>query len=353
MVSRCFLLLFYVTLAKKRLFFCIFLTNLYLCSEIINIMNEIFRGMLTARRRTVFVLITLILSTATLQAASDYKSSTEYRALRDSVHHAFNDGDSARFFASIYQFEKYLINQNDLHAYYTQRCNEIVFELNRQNIFEAYMLSVRLSRELTDRKLHKEMYMAINMMGHIQRYCGNKDSAKKSFTEVIRQMEKYGYYESMPPIYMNIVNVEMDDDPEEAIEMLNKAADIARQYSPDRVFDIECRRALSYYNLGDMDNFVKAYQYYLEGKAKGLSSISGRSLEIYYTAYRGDVDKAVEMAKETMGDESGEIIANLYKNAGRWQEAYDIQRLNMIANDSINSVILSNSMQGIEDEVRL
>jgi len=286
-------------------------------------------------------------------AGIDIKQDARYIELHDSMRHAFNSGDSARFFPAVKTLEDYALQKDDLHNYYTQRCNEIVFLMNTEKIFEAYKAAQQLSKELREKQLDSEMYMAINMMGHIQRYCGNKESAKKSFTEVIRLMEKYGYYESMPPIYMNIVNVEMDDDPVEAIEMLNKAADIARQYSPDRVFDIECRRALSYYNLGDMDNFVKAYQYYLEGKAKGLSSVSGRSLEIYYTAYQGDVDKAVEMAKETMGDESGEIVANLYKNAGRWQEAYDIQRQNMIANDSINSVILSNSMQGIEQELTL
>lgn len=299
------------------------------------------------------VILAVTMGTVNTFADIDIKQDPKYIELHDSMRHAFNSADSARFFPAVKTLEDYVLQQGDLHTYYTQRCNEIVFLMNTEKIFEAYMAAQQLSKELREKQLDSEMYMAINMMGHIQRYCGNKDSAKKSFTEVIRQMEKYGYYESMPPIYMNIVNVEMDDDPEEAIEMLNKAADIARQYSPDRVFDIECRRALSYYNLGDMDNFVKAYQYYLEGKAKGLSSISGRSLEIYYTAYRGDVDKAVEMAKETMGDESGEIIANLYKNAGRWQEAYDIQRLNMIANDSINSVILSNSMQGIEHELAL
>ena len=350
MVSRCFLLLFYVTLAKKRSFFCIFLTNLYLCSEIINIMNEIFRGMLTASRRTVFVLITLILSTATLQAVSDYKSSTEYRALRDSVHHAFNDGDSARFFASIYQFEQYLINQNDLHAYYTQRCNEIVFELNRQNIFEAYMLSVRLSRELTDRKLHKEMYMAINMMGHIYHYSGNNASAKRCFWEVIRMMEKEGYQESIPPIYMNLVNIVISEDSEEALRLIDQAASLARETSPEREFDIEARRTLAYYRMGDMKRFDIGYQAYKEGEAKGLSSVHGRLLEVYHLVRQGNIDEAVRLANESMDDRYS-TIAEIYSSVGRWQEAFEMQKKDMAETDSINSLLLSSSLQGIQTEL--
>ena len=304
--------------------------------------------------RYIISLVVMMGCTITSLAGIDIKQDAKYIELHDSMRHAFNSADSARFFTAVKNLEDYVLTQGDLHVYYTQRCNEIVFLMNTEKIFEAYKAAQQLSKELRERKLDTEMYMAINMMGHIQRYCGNKESAKKSFLEVIRQMEQYGYYESMPPIYMNIVNVEMDDDPEEAIRLLNKAAEIARQYAPDRVFDIECRRALSYYNQGDMENFEKAYQYYKEGEAQGLSSVSGRSLEIYHLAYLGKVDQAVELAKESMGDdESGEIVANLYKNAGRWEEAYEAQYQNMIANDSITTLILSNSMQGIENELAL
>ena len=300
------------------------------------------------------LILALVLVSAGIKAdIDDYKQDPTYLALRDSMNNAFNQADSARFFPAVKDLEDYLLEQNDLHAYYTQRCNEIVFMMNTQKIFEAYRAAQQLSKELRERQLDSEIYMAINMMGHIQRYCGNKESAKNSFREVIRLMEQYGYYESMPPIYMNIVNVEMDDNPDEALMLLDRALEIAKQYSPERTFDIECRKALSYYNRGDMDEFVKGYQYYKSGVAEGKTSVHGRSLEIYYQAYLGNVDKAVEMAKASLGDENYEIIANLYKNAGRWEEAYEAQHQNMVANDSINTVILSNSMLGIQNELAL
>ena len=304
-------------------------------------------------KRWILILALVLVSAGIKADTEDYKQEPTYLALRDSMNNAFNQADSARFFPAVKDLEDYLLEQNDLHAYYTQRCNEIVFMMNTQKIFEAYRAAQQLSKELRERQLDSEIYMAINMMGHIQRYCGNKESAKNSFREVIRLMEQYGYYESMPPIYMNIVNVEMDDNPDEALMLLDRALEIAKQYSPERTFDIECRKALSYYNRGDMDEFVKGYQYYKSGVAEGKTSVHGRSLEIYYQAYLGNVDKAVEMAKASLGDENYEIIANLYKNAGRWEEAYEAQHQNMVANDSINTVILSNSMLGIQNELAL
>ena len=297
--------------------------------------------------------IALTLALCDIVRAKDCKDDEVYLALRDSMRYAFNTGDSAHFYETITKLENYLLSQDDLHNYYTQRCNEIIFMMNHQKIFEAYKAAQQLSKELREKGLEKEMYMAINMKGHIYRYCGNFNAAKKAFLEVISLMEKYGFYESIPPIYMNIVNIEMGDDANEAIEMLNKALEIAKEYSPERVFDIETRRLLSYYNMGDTAKFREGYKYYREGVEKGLSSVNGKTIEIYYQASLGNTDKAIEMARRDLGDKGDDVITNLYKNAGRWKEAYESQRDQMAIHDSINVIILSNSMQGIEDELRI
>ena len=88
--------------------------------------------------RSLLLALTLTVCLTTAVQADDYKQKPEYLALRDSMRHAFNDGDSVRFFPALHALEDYLLEQGDLHAYYTQRCNEIVFEMNRRKIFEAY-----------------------------------------------------------------------------------------------------------------------------------------------------------------------------------------------------------------------
>jgi signal transduction histidine kinase len=269
------------------------------------------------------------------------------------MHHAFNDGDSVRFFPAVKALQDYLLKKGDQHAYYTQRCNEIVFEMNQRKVFEAYMLGRQLSMELREKGLDKEMYMAYNMLGHINRLCGNKKAAKRNFYTVIGMMEKYGYYESMPPIYMNIVNVEMGDNPEEAMALLDRAKEIAEKYSPERVFDIDTRRTVSYYSSGEMDKFLEGYKAYKKGVEEGKSSVHGRSLEVYYLASQGKTDEAVTLAKEELGDESDDAITEIYEKAGRWKEAFEAQRRAYAVNDSVNNVALANSMQGIRDQLTI
>ena len=296
-----------------------------------------------------YIIVILLFFCLVPAPAASYKQNPEYQVLRDSMTRAFNDGDSARFFPALTNLQDYLLRQGDLHAYYTQRCNEIIFLMNRQRIFEAYKLAQSLAQELREKKLDKEMYMAYNMLGHLNRYCGNKETAKDIFRQVIRMMEEAGYYESMPPIYMNIVNVSIDDDPEEARQTLDKALAIAEKYAPDRVFDIETRKWLSYFNAGDMEHFVEGYKKYREGVAQGKSSVHGRSMEIYYEAYQGNTDKAVEMARKELGEDGYETLVMIYERAQRWQEAFEALKNETQARDSTNNVILSNTLQGYRD----
>ena len=303
--------------------------------------------------RVLLLALTLTVLLHTAAAAQDYQKEPEYLALRDSMRHAFNNGDSARFFPALKALQDYLLKQNDLHAYYTQRCNEIVFEMNRRKVVEAYMLGRKLSRELGEKHLDNEMYMAYNMLGHINRICGNKKAAKRNFYRVLDLMEKGGYYESMPPIYMNIVNVEIDDDHEEAMTLLNKAREIAEKYSPDRVFDIDTRRTLSYYTAGDIPKFLEGYKAYREGVAEGKSSVHGRTMEVYYLALQGKTDEAVALAKEELSDDRHEVITKIYEKAGRWKEAYESLHKSYSASDSVNNVALANSMTGIRDQLAI
>ena len=307
----------------------------------------------TMDTKTILLALTMLFTIGQAKAADDYKQSSEYLTLRDSMHHAFNDADSARFFPAVTRLEDYLLQQGDLHAYYTQRCNEIVFQLNRQNIYEAYVLARNLSMELREKKLEKEMYMAYNMLGHLNRYCGNKEAAKRNFNYVISEMEKYGYYESMPPIYLNLVNVELDDDPDEARQLLERALEIARKYSPERVFDIETRKTLSYFNSGNIDKFLEGYKEYRKGVEEGLSSVHGRTLEVYHLACMGKTDEAVALAKIELGEDSSDAITKVYEMAGRWKDAYESLRQETAAKDSINNVVLINSMAGVREQLTL
>ena len=297
--------------------------------------------------------ILLFSNNTVLAQAVDYSNDKTYKELYNAMHRAFNDGDSTKFFPAIQALQKYLYDKDDLHGYYTQRCNEIVFQMNQQRIYEAYKLARELSKELREKKINKEMYMAMNMLGHINRYCGNKEEAKENWHEVLRLMEEHGYYSSMPSIYMNIVDVALDDSPEEADSLLEVARQISIKHCPERVFDIDTRRTLSYYYRGDYDKFMEGYEEYKKGVAEGKSSVHGRSIEVYHEALLGHTDEAIKLAREELGDEGLDAVTIIYEKAGRWEDAFRALKRQHLASDSIDNVVLTNSMMGIRDEMTI
>lgn len=305
-------------------------------------------------RTYLLALVLFLLGNFSAQAqVVDYSNDKTYQTLYDAMHRTFNAGDTIKFFPAIKALQKYLLDKKDLHGYYTQRCNEIVFQMNQKKIYEAYKLARELSKELHEKNIEREMYMALNMLGHINRYCGNNQEAKENWFEVLRLQEKYGYYASMPTIYMNIVNVALDDSPEEADSLLELAKAISLKHCPERVFDIETRQTLSYFYRGEMDKFREGYEAYKKGVAEGKTSVHGREIEVYHESLLGNTDKAIEMARRDLADEGLDAITLIYEKAGRWEEAYKALKRETEASDSIENVVLTNSMRGIGDEMRV
>ena len=59
------------------------------------------------------------------------------------------------------------------------------------------------------------------------------------------------------------------------------------------------------------------------------------------------------MAREELGDEGLDAVTIIYEKAGRWQEAFHALKEQTAASDSIDNVVLTNSMMGIRDEMMI
>ena len=100
-----------------------------------------------------------------------------------------------------------------------------------------------------------------------------------------------------------------------------------------------------------MPSFRKAYNYYKRLEKKGLTSVHGSSLEIYNYLTQNQLDSALALAAENY-DRLGHEV-EIYEWVGDWKNAYSAMKKNMAETDSINAVLLSNSMEGIQNELDL
>ena len=65
------------------------------------------------------VILAVTMGTVNTFADIDIKQDPKYIELHDSMRHAFNSSDSARFFPAVKTLEDYVLQQGDLHTYYT------------------------------------------------------------------------------------------------------------------------------------------------------------------------------------------------------------------------------------------
>ena len=82
-----------------------------------------------------------------------------------------------------------------------------------------------------------------------------------------------------------------------------------------------------------------------------VSISNNRSGEVYYQATLGNIDEAIRLAGESSEDPH-ETQAEIFAGAGRWQEAFEALKKGTAETDSINSLLLSSSMQGIQNELK-
>ena len=67
----------------------------------------------------------------------------------------------------------------------------------------------------------------------------------------------------------------------------------------------------------------------------------------------GKTDEAIALAKSELGEESKALITKIYEMSGRWKEAYEALREETTTNDSINNVVLINSMAGVREQLTI
>ena len=176
--------------------------------------------------------------------------------------------------------------------------------------------------------------------------------SRKCYQEALERAEQEGYLESIPAICMNLAHEEFPVNPQKAMEWLDKAASMTT--SPQRLTSIAALRAVYAFRLGDIKAFQEGYRNYKKSEAEGVTAVFGYELEIYNHLLRGNIDKALTMIDQRGGRaDQAEMKAFVYEYVGKWKEVAEMRKEQMAAKDSLDAIILSNSMQGIQNELDL
>ena len=276
----------------------------------------------------------------------------EYERLRDTMYYYFDKGITDKFLYWNKEAMDYSLSKNNLSNYYNAWYNLIIFNLNESNIFQAYKQALAMSHDMRERKSDKYRYMATGALGLIYADCNNLEGARQCFMETISQLKQLKLSNELGPLYMDLAYVTIDTHPEEALKWANEAVRMSDDLYTQ--CDATAFRGMMEFKQKNTAAFLNNYQHYKELEKKGYTSIYGKFIEIYYACYQRDFDKARRLAEGiTSPLDRYEYLRSVYDYQGDIKHAYQVLREQMAANDSINSTILTDNLQGISNELEM
>ena len=145
------------------------------------------------------------------------------------VRTTFNQNNEQEFYDAVSAYRDYLLKQGDTSGYYLNWKNEVLYDVNHNHFYRALRKTMLMQNDMEERGAKREYYKSTQLRGIIYSLRGNIPLAHQYFEKALEQVD-HAQPANLVSIYMDLSNIEMDSQPEEAMEHLNCAIEIVKAY---------------------------------------------------------------------------------------------------------------------------
>lgn len=276
--------------------------------------------------------------------------------LLDDVRKYFNMEDEQAFYKSAARYREYMLKEKNLPDYYQGWTHEILYDVNHNHFYRAMRKTMSIQKDMQYRKAEKQIYKATRLQGLIYSLRGNLSLAQKYYEKAIDQVD-HSQPGNLVGLYMDLANIEMDTQPQEAMKNLNcaieiiKATDASYEYSDAIGFKV-----IIAYTMRDWATVDKTYNEYMllkERSSKNFSTTYYNYVQICKFVSDGLYDDAIKMAYQlTNSTDTYKFLTEIYEISGDLHHAYDMQKKYMAVKDSVNNIIMSEEMIGSANDLQ-
>ncbi len=311
--------------------------------------------MTTINRR--FIVVALLTLVSMLAVAQTQKTDTTSTHLLNEVRKYFNSNNEGAFYIACENYREYYLATGDLPLYYKGWMHEVLYDVNHNHFYRAMRKTTLMRNDMRKRKAETEYYNATHLQGVIFSLRGNITLAHQYFERALEEVD-HSRPTNLINIYLDLANIEMDTQPQEAMKHLNCAIDIIKanngryEYSDAIGFKV-----IVAYAMRDWDTLNNAYQEYMK-----LQDTLGNDFSVTYYHY-------VKICKNIADHHYGEAIrltnlltnstdqykfqTEIYEMAGDTAKAFLAQKHYSAVKDSVNNVIMSEEMVGSANDLAL
>jgi signal transduction histidine kinase len=303
----------------------------------------------------IIILLALCFYTINTSGQSKSQEDTTAAKLLQQVRIAFNQNNEQKFYEANAQYRKYLLGEDNINGYYLCWKNEVLYDVNHNHFYRALRKTMKMQAEMERRGDDHELYKVTQLRGIIYSLRGNIPLAHQYFEKALDQVD-HSQLNNLASIYMDLSNIEMDTQPDEAMKHLDCAIEIIKgngsryDYSDAIGFKV-----IVAYAMRDWKAVNTAFSEYITLKEE-LEQDFSTTYYYYALICKAVADKRYDDAIKltynlTNTTDIYKFQTEIYELSGDTQRAFDIQKHYMAIKDSVNNVIMSEEIMGTASDL--
>ena len=304
----------------------------------------------TIRIIGIIIFLASCLYTTNVCAQEKSKEDTTDARLLQIVRNAFNQNDEQKFYEAISNYRKYQLGEDNISGYYLSWKNEILYDVNHNHFYRALRKTMKMQAEMERRGDIHEIYKTTQLRGIIYSLRGNIPLAHQYFEKALEQVD-HSQLSNLASLYMDLANIEMDTEPEDAMKHLECAIEIIKgDGSKYDYSDAIGFKVIVAYAMRDWETVNAAYNEYIAMQSKYGEEFS--TTYFYYALICKAVadkryDEAIKLTYNlTNTTDIYKFQSEIYELSGNTERAFLTQKHYMAIKDSVNNVIMSEEMMG-------
>ena len=306
-----------------------------------------------------FLICQMILTSEAL--AVDYKEKdTTAARLSIEFRRLYIDGDETKLYNKAEELFDYIKKQPefDHHLYYSTLIDVVSFDMNNGHYYRAIQKARKLIEEMKDKQHTDEYYNASYLMAIIYWYRNNIPIASKYFDQAIQEIPKDKEID-LATIYTDYANMLTDEDPQKAMELVNKAIKQSGSNSYRLTYALTMKGVIAF-SQRDSTTVLNCYRQYLDLKGKNkpdhICDMYEKHLALAVLTVNGHAAEAMEESlKDLDNTDRYAIQLSICDYIGDKAMAYEILKKltkeeelqnNLIMEDDINE--MNSDLQVVE-----
>jgi signal transduction histidine kinase len=304
------------------------------------------------------IMICQLLLTAEVQAINYKEKDTTAARLSIEFRRLYIDGDEEKLNAKAQELLDYINKQPefDHHLYYSTLIDVISFDMNKGHYYRAMQKARKLVLEMKEKQHTEDYYNASYLMAIIYWYRNNIPIASKYFEQAIKEVPKENTID-LSSIYTDYANMMTDENPQKAMELVNKALEMSGTNSYRLTYALTMKGVIAFAQR-DGATVLECYRQYLDLKGQNkpdqICDMYEKHLALAVLTVNGHAQEAMEESNEELDNTDRYAIQlSICDYIGDKARAYDILKKLTKEEEMLNNLIMEDDINEMNSDLQV